>query len=86
MAEVSAKELRSQMGRILQRVRAGERITVTLRGRPVAVLTPFHEASDSFRPIAFGIWKDREDVEDVQQWLDKVRRARHLTSSSTQTS
>lgn len=77
MAEVSAKELRYRLGEILKRVRAGERITVTLRGKPVAVLTSLlseeAQAEDPFRPIAFGIWKDRKDVEDVSQWLDRVR-------------
>ncbi len=81
MAEVSAKELRSRLGEILKRVRAGERITVTLRGKLVAVLSPLlsEEAhvEDPFRPIAFGIWKDREDFEDVQRWLDRVRGPRH---------
>jgi prevent-host-death family protein len=75
---VTAKQLRYETSRILQRVRTGERLTVTLRGKPVAVLTPLQdEAEDRFEPIAFGLWKERKDLEDVQAWLDKIRQPRY---------
>jgi len=38
--EVPLRELRNQTSRILRRVEAGERITVTISGRPVADLVP----------------------------------------------
>lgn len=76
-ATVTAKELRYQAGRILRKVMAGERVTVTWRGRPVAVLTPL-EIEDRFEPMAFGLWRGREDLEDVEQWLAKLRQPRTL--------
>lgn len=40
MAEASVRELRNQGGKVLDRVEAGEHITVTRDGRPVAELKP----------------------------------------------
>jgi prevent-host-death family protein len=44
-AQVSVKELRSQATRIVRRVEAGEAITITKRGRVVAVIAPAAEAA-----------------------------------------
>ncbi len=40
MAEATVRELRNKGGEVLDRVLAGERITVTRDGRPVAELSP----------------------------------------------
>jgi prevent-host-death family protein len=40
MANVTVRELRNQGGRVLERVAAGESLTVTMDGRPVAELRP----------------------------------------------
>lgn len=40
---VGIRELRQDLSRYLRRVRAGERLVVTDRGRPLAVLAPFAE-------------------------------------------
>ncbi|MGO1225258.1 MAG: type II toxin-antitoxin system Phd/YefM family antitoxin [Brachybacterium sp.] len=40
MADVTRTELNQQTARVLARVEAGEQITVTDRGRPIAQLTP----------------------------------------------
>src|SRR3972149_10808228 len=40
MATVGIRELKNRFGEFLRRVADGERITVTDRGRPVAVLAP----------------------------------------------
>lgn len=42
MASIPQKELRNQVGEVLRRVEAGERLTVTVSGRPVAELVPVH--------------------------------------------
>jgi len=41
MAEVTIRELRNRGGDIVDRVAAGERLTVTRDGRPVAELRPY---------------------------------------------
>jgi len=40
MAMIPQKELRNNVGEVLRRAEAGERITVTVAGRPVAQLGP----------------------------------------------
>jgi prevent-host-death family protein len=40
MDEVSIRDLRNHGGEVLERVAAGEQVTVTRAGKPVAVLTP----------------------------------------------
>ena len=41
MAEVTIRELRNHGGEVVDRVEAGERLTVTRDGRPVAELRPY---------------------------------------------
>ena len=40
MPEIPARELRNDVSAILRRVEGGERLTVTVSGRPVATLVP----------------------------------------------
>ncbi|MEX2548537.1 MAG: type II toxin-antitoxin system prevent-host-death family antitoxin [Chloroflexota bacterium] len=40
MTEVASRELRNSTRQVLERVEAGEAITITVGGRPVAMLVP----------------------------------------------
>jgi prevent-host-death family protein len=40
MAEVASRELRNNTAEVLRRVQAGEEITITVRGKPVAQVVP----------------------------------------------
>lgn len=40
MAAVGIRELKNRLSRYLKRVRAGERLVVTERGKPVAIISP----------------------------------------------
>jgi prevent-host-death family protein len=40
MATIPQKELRNKVGEVLRRAEAGEEITITVSGRPVALLGP----------------------------------------------
>jgi prevent-host-death family protein len=42
MADVTIRELRNRGGQVVDRVAAGERVTITRGGRPVAELRPVH--------------------------------------------
>ncbi|BBX73865.1 type II toxin-antitoxin system Phd/YefM family antitoxin [Mycobacterium shinjukuense] len=44
MVEVASRELRNDTGRLLRRAQAGEDITVTVNGKPVALLTGLRPA------------------------------------------
>lgn len=50
MTEIAARELRNRTADVLRRVEAGEQVTITFRGRPVAELAPVHAVWR--RPIA----------------------------------
>ncbi len=40
MGTITAKQLKQRTGEVMKRVRSGERLTVTYRGEPVAVISP----------------------------------------------
>ncbi len=40
MAAVGIRELKNRLSQYLKRVRAGERVVVTERGKPVAIISP----------------------------------------------
>jgi prevent-host-death family protein len=40
MGTVTAKQLKQRTGEVIRRVKSGERLTVTYRGKPVAVIAP----------------------------------------------
>jgi len=42
MATIPQKELRNNVAEVLRRAEAGERLTITVSGRPVAELGPLH--------------------------------------------
>lgn len=50
MHQVAARELRNRTADVLRRVEAGEQVTITSRGRPVAELVPVRAVRR--RPIA----------------------------------
>ena len=50
MSEIAARDLRNRTADVLRRVEAGEQVTITSRGRPVAHLTPIRAARR--RPIS----------------------------------
>ena len=43
MTSVAVRELRNHTRQVLDRVRAGESVIVTVDGRPAAVIGPLHE-------------------------------------------
>lgn len=55
MTEAGIRELRDHLSRYLARVQAGEELTVTERGRPVARLVPIGEPRPFDRLVADGV-------------------------------
>ena len=53
MADVASRELRNNTRAVLARVEAGESITITVDGRPVATLEPISRRSRSMTREAF---------------------------------
>ncbi|MDR0852116.1 MAG: type II toxin-antitoxin system prevent-host-death family antitoxin [Clostridiales Family XIII bacterium] len=80
--QVTVKELRTQPGRIISMVRSGNDITITLRGKPTAKIVPLDylpadETTDD-ELIAFGMWRDREDLQDPSAYVAELRKGRTL--------
>ena len=59
MGDIAQKELRNQVGEVLRRVEAGETLTVTVAGRPVAELGPAHRRRWVRGPALAGVWRGK---------------------------
>jgi prevent-host-death family protein len=87
MKTATAKDLRLKTAAVLDEVRRGYEVTVTYRGRSIAVLIPIEKGrARRLKPIGFGMWRNRQDMRDVEKWVDERRRSRFSRSSSIQTS
>ena len=49
--QVGVRELRQNLSKYLDRVASGERLEVTERGKPVAVLAPLSESSSALKRL-----------------------------------
>ncbi len=73
MAEATVRDLRNKGGEVLERVLAGERVTVTRDGKPVAELRPLpgtrlsaHSLVERFRHLPrIDPTRFRDDVDGV---------------------
>ena len=79
--EATMLDLRKNPKRVLNAIESNERVTLTYRGKKKAVIVPCQEKgqrlSASEHP-AFGMWKDREDMSDVNAFVRDLRRGRQL--------
>jgi len=56
VATIAQKELRNQVSEVLRRVEAGETLTVTVAGRPVAELVPLRRRRWVSGPDLTAVW------------------------------
>ena len=79
---VSTKQLRVQPGRIISQASNGQEITITYRGKPQAKIVPLTNRKplsiDNTDDELFGIWKNRKDTENVEQFVRNMRKGRKL--------
>jgi prevent-host-death family protein len=57
MATIPQKELRNNVGEVLRRAEAGEEITITVAGRPVAQLGPVMQKRWIGGPALRAVWR-----------------------------
>jgi prevent-host-death family protein len=78
--EITTKQLRLESGRIISQVSNGQEITITYRGKPRAKIIPIAAkrapVSQELENELFGIWKDREDLANVEQFVRNIRKGR----------
>ncbi|GHV02850.1 hypothetical protein AGMMS50229_00360 [Campylobacterota bacterium] len=77
---ITTNQLRIQPGRIISQVNGGQEITVTFRGKACAKIVPianqYNTTSEEIDSELFGIWKDRDDLLDVEQYVRNIRKRR----------
>jgi len=78
---ITAKSLRNRIGEALDWVERGDSVTITYRGKPrarlVGIHDPGHGDAAPEEPCAFGMWKDRDDLRDVDEYVRNLRKPRH---------
>ena len=75
--KATAKDLRFHSKELLDTVNRGEEVVITFRGRPCAKLVPYKEKSEeNIQNKLFGIWKDSDIVQDVDEYVRGLRRGR----------
>ena len=80
MGTVTAKQLNQKTGEVLRRVRAGERLTVTYRGKPIAVIAPTAvlkttKTFSDLRPFEEA-WRDIEQtLESAESQFNRLQEA-----------
>lgn len=76
--EITAKELRGKPGQIIDQAARGTEVIITLRGKKVARLIPyrFENSKDEIDDELFGLWKDRNDISNVDDYVRSIRKGR----------
>ena len=73
--KATAKDLRFHSKELLDTVKRGEEVVITFRGRPRAKLVPYKEKNEkNIQNKLFGIWKDSDMVQDVDEYVRGLRK------------
>ncbi len=75
--QVNAKELRLHLTDYLKRVARGHSLKVSMRGKPIAQLSPIQGKAEVKTDDLFGIWADRTDL-DVEAHVQEMRQGRRF--------
>jgi prevent-host-death family protein len=75
--KATAKDLRFHSKELLDTVNRGEEVIITFRGKPCAKLIPYREEKEKIiKNDLFGIWKDNNSVQDVNEYVRNLRKGR----------
>jgi antitoxin (DNA-binding transcriptional repressor) of toxin-antitoxin stability system len=79
--KASILDLRQRMGDVLRALEKNEPVTILHRGKEKGVIYPLPTKDDRHISVtehpAFGMWKDREDLQDVDQVVRNLRKSRY---------
>ena len=78
MMKATVRDLRYRTKAVLEAVDRGEVVTLLYRGKDKARLIPLprRPGTNLVPGKAFGMWKDRTDLQDVSGYVRQVRRGR----------
>jgi prevent-host-death family protein len=77
--EITAKELRGKPTQIIEQASRGTEIVITVHGKKMAKLVPYGMKGNRTKideDEIFGIWKDRNDQESVEEYVRSIRKRR----------
>lgn len=75
--KATAKDLRFNSKGLLDTVNRGEEVVITFRGKPCAKLIPYEEENgQNATNVLFGIWKDNNMVQNVDEYVRGLRKGR----------
>ncbi len=76
--KATAKDLRFHSKELLSTVNRGEEVIITYRGKPCAKLVPYDEfkKDTKIKTNLFGMWKDNDNIEDVDDYIRDIRKGR----------
>ncbi|MGA8180972.1 MAG: type II toxin-antitoxin system prevent-host-death family antitoxin [Desulfobacterales bacterium] len=75
--KATAKDLRFNSKELLDTVNRGEEVVITFRGKPCAKLIPYvGENKQNTTNELFGIWKDNDLVQNVDEYVRGLRKGR----------
>ncbi len=75
--EATSKDLRFHTKEILDAAMRGEEVVITFHGKPCAKIIPFTNMNQENKQNDFcGMWKDREDMDDVGKYVRQLRKRR----------
>lgn len=78
--KTSLLELRRQTNKVVEAIDKNQKVTVTRRGKPFAIMTPVKQSASDKRVKdhpAFGMHEDVKSKNDVLDHLKKVRSSRY---------
>jgi prevent-host-death family protein len=77
--KATSKDLRIHAKEILDAAMRGEEVVITVHGRPCAKVVPFAPPKRQSKKNDFcGMWKDRDDLNDVEAYVRTLRKRRTL--------
>ncbi len=78
--EITAKELRGKPGQIIEQASRGTEVIITIRGKKMARLVPYRTDNNGTETedVLFGLWKNREEMDSVDDYVRSIRKGRTL--------
>jgi antitoxin (DNA-binding transcriptional repressor) of toxin-antitoxin stability system len=78
--KVTVLDMRKRMPEVIGALERNEAVTLTYRGKDKAVIHPIRTCKSQLKNLndhqAFGIWKDRDDMNDVSAFVRNIRKGR----------
>lgn len=75
--QASIRELRLHTKELFDAAQRGEKVYVTCRNQDPIQLVPVKNKTIIKENEIFGMWKDNQEVTNVDSFVDRLRRSRH---------